>query len=814
MNEIQERMKELLSSGGYLLDREDVCRMTLLALAAEESVFLYGPPGTAKSMAAKWAASLLDTDKYFSCLLNQYTQPDELFGPVSIKSLESGLRETLTEGYLPDSEIAFLDEIWKAGPAILNTLLTICNEKTFRNGSRTRDVPLKLLMSASNEFPSEDSGLEPLYDRFLIRMCVGPIGRKDKFVSMITGGKNPEPAAGFVPVSEEELAGWRRGSAEVEVPKEITDFLYSMRLRLNERDVYVSDRRWKKVVNLLRTSAHLNGRRKVGYSDLFVLQNTLWTRVEDKEAVLESALESVSSATVEGSFSFVERISNEIKSMAEAGGDDGALLSRIESEREYLNTLKRELEIARSGGENFWKNVFSGLSTEFELEMMNKGIEKLREFITESEVALDGLKAARRSGSADAGREPAATVILERDGGLPYAQNQSEGRFEQEEEATEKRVMSIREMQAESFRRIEDSLSIGGSGAQDAGGGSGEPARESAESEGDEVSESSVSSVSPVDSEPSGAAGIHEAVENTENSESSESAEISESSEIAEIAESSGISEADGGAEADSAEAVDCGAGQAVDAGGAVEEPREPAVSAADVQARRLEEEDRKSAERERIKEQIQQAIRRNQVEEQSRNIIQNGISRIIKAFSPEKVQAVKTEMDELQAIEEMEQMKERTAQVRQELQEMSAAHADAIESAADEGERTEYENRLSNTRSFQEFVEMSHYKYTGDSSDKRYKWNGNLNNGAKWWNVGSRFYQMLDGDRNTLSAIEAECAKRGAKIGGKYHWVFSVCYIFEKNDGRYDWKTRAELKWLLGAAWHYLEPVFNEALL
>ena len=156
MNEIQERMKGLLESGSHLLDREDVCRMTLLALAAEESVFLYGPPGTAKSMAAKWAASMLDTDKYFSCLLNQYTQPDELFGPVSIKSLENGTRETLTQGYMPEAERAFLDEIWKAGPAILNTLLTIRNEKTFRNGNRTEEVNLKLLLYASNEYQSEE----------------------------------------------------------------------------------------------------------------------------------------------------------------------------------------------------------------------------------------------------------------------------------------------------------------------------------------------------------------------------------------------------------------------------------------------------------------------------------------------------------------------------------------------------------------------------------------------------------------------------------------------------------------------------------
>lgn len=804
MNEIQERMKGLLESGSHLLDREDVCRMTLLALAAEESVFLYGPPGTAKSMAAKWAASILDTDKYFSCLLNQYTQPDELFGPVSIKSLENGTRETLTQGYMPEAEIAFLDEIWKAGPAILNTLLTICNEKTFRNGNRTEEVPLKLLLSASNEFPSEDSGLEPLYDRFLIRMCVGPIGRKDSFVSMITGKKDPQAVTKAEPVTKEELEGWRRGSEEVEVPKEITDFLYSMRLRLNERDIYVSDRRWKKIVNLLRTSAHLNGRKKVGYSDLFVLENTLWTRPEDKAAVKECASESVTAATVKGSFPFVERIANEIKAMEAETPEDAesysALLKKLDGERTYLDTLKGELEMARIGGENFWKNVFSGLSTEFALELMNRGIERLREFITEAEDEIDGIRLSKQPDLTNSLSKARATVILEKDEEPPSPRvaDEPEGEADGAErpaETMERKVMSIKEMQDERFRLIEDTLSIGIADAED---------RTDAEDMNDDGQ----------DTEQPDAAAAGNGAEERAKAAADADADTENGGIGGDATAGGGTGETEGNGE----ETVDEPAAGNAEEDGAGDRPREqPEAEEPEErspQDRRAAEAERKEAEKERIKEQIQQAIRRNQVEEQSRNIIQNGISRIIKAFTPEKVAAA--EEREAESIEtlKMEQMMERTAQVRQELNEMSAGTADGIESAADEGERTEYETKLSNTKTFQEFVEMSHYKYTGDSSDKRYKWNGNLNNGAKWWNVGSRFYQMLDGDRNTLSAIEAECAKRGAKIGGKYHWVFSVCYIFEKNDGIYDWKTRAELKWLLGGAWHFLEPVFNEALL
>ena len=313
---VHDRMEQLLAAlNSGLYEKEEAVRLSLLTAVAGESMFLLGAPGCAKSMIACRIAKAFKTDgdnpvRYFEYLMNQFSTPEEIFGNLSIKALCGECEDNdnkeeqrrLTEGFLPTADIAFLDEIWKAGPASLNSLLTIINERKFRNGNEMEDVPLKALFTASNELPAKNHGLEALYDRFILRLCVGFIQDETLFFEML---EQPSSTEFEIPdelkqmlISNDELKAWKTKIDGVSLSEDAKTVISAIRKELFARNetldgaeknsgeaFEVGDRRWKKIAHILKTSAFLNDRAEVDLMDCSLIEHCIWsTEAQQKKA--------------------------------------------------------------------------------------------------------------------------------------------------------------------------------------------------------------------------------------------------------------------------------------------------------------------------------------------------------------------------------------------------------------------------------------------------------------------------------------------------------------------------------------------------
>ena len=293
-----EKNLEILNNG--LVGKEKVMKLGLLSILSGENMILVGPPGTAKSEISRRLREILadsGNETYFEYLFTKFTTPEEIFGPLSIKQLQNDKFERNTEGYMPSSRIIFLDEIFKANSSILNTLLTILNERVFHNGLKREKTPLISLIGASNELPFENDELTALYDRFLIRAVVGYVS--DDEIEMLLDIKETDmeiPAE--IKFTESDLNEIRNESEKVRVTFGIKKTIMQIRQDYNkifaeDNHEIISDRKLVKMVKLLKISAYLNGRDKVDFSDLMLLTNCLWNNPENIEKVTKLVLEAV-----------------------------------------------------------------------------------------------------------------------------------------------------------------------------------------------------------------------------------------------------------------------------------------------------------------------------------------------------------------------------------------------------------------------------------------------------------------------------------------------------------------------------------------
>jgi len=285
LNQVLEYLKNTFVGKDEIIDLLGIC------LVARENAFLLGPPGTAKSAIVRTLSQCIVDGNNFEYLLTRFTEPSEIFGPFDIRKLKEGELLTNTEGMMPEASLVFLDEIFNANSAILNSLLMALNERIFRRGRETRLLPALMFVGASNQLPQEET-LNALLDRFLIRVNCNYVAPDQLEQVLIQGWKqqkNPiQDIPSITPNAIQDLQAMSKNIDLSPIRAQYVDLIHSLR----NTGFSVSDRRAVKIQNLIAASALLAGRQEVITSDLWVMRN-IWDteeQIETLQAMIEGVI--------------------------------------------------------------------------------------------------------------------------------------------------------------------------------------------------------------------------------------------------------------------------------------------------------------------------------------------------------------------------------------------------------------------------------------------------------------------------------------------------------------------------------------------
>lgn len=324
-------------------EREELVELIAIALLTRKNLFLLGAPGQAKSYAINAFRSRITGARQFERLLSKQTDEEQLFGRIDLSSLIPGSvpqdvleknpqyqemrgrlkarlasgqsagdlpeqierqRKALSElysgepkvntaGKIPEADIVFLDECFKANDGVLNSLLTALNERKYTNEGRTYPIPTISFFAASNEIPNfadpQEKILEALYDRLELKVVTENISDRAKRLAVLRDkqtGRAGQIAASF---TLEELKEMQKEVSDIPVPDSVNELADDILCELRKSGVPVSDRKYLNYYLIAQAKAWLSGHTAVEPIDLLALKNYLWQKPGDR-AVVEATL--------------------------------------------------------------------------------------------------------------------------------------------------------------------------------------------------------------------------------------------------------------------------------------------------------------------------------------------------------------------------------------------------------------------------------------------------------------------------------------------------------------------------------------------
>ncbi len=295
-------------NGGGLLDKHNVERkesielLKLSTLSGVDALFL-GEPGVGKT----WVIELLckfgfaDDVGLFTHLLAKDQSADEVLGPRSLTAFKEDRIARMVEGYLPTAHYAYLDEVFKASPPMLNPLLDLLANRVLKMGGKTLPCGqlISILMS-SNELPDRED-LQAFRDRIGITYVVEPVktpqGRREVTDIQLDFQSGGIDTTEVEPLTLGDIEAIRAEVQMVEVPDAIRDMMGDAQQKWLEAGHPPSQRRIGQMWKVIKAHAWAAGRQQVSADDLLPCQHMAFNLLDDARTAREVVLEFASKFT-------------------------------------------------------------------------------------------------------------------------------------------------------------------------------------------------------------------------------------------------------------------------------------------------------------------------------------------------------------------------------------------------------------------------------------------------------------------------------------------------------------------------------------
>ena len=273
--------------------------------------------------------------------------PEGIFGPISLQGLQQDRYRRIPTGKLPEAEIAYLDETFKASSAILNTLLAAMNERVFFNDGQAIPMPLEMLVGASNELPEDREELGALWDRFLIRHVVDYVKEPASFAALLQAPAHPSAQT---TVTLQDLKAAQQDAATVDVSA-VLPLLAQLRAELAKQGVIASDRRWRQSVGVVQANVWMNGHAVADAGDVTILQYVLWDEPDQRLSVAKAVLMLVSPFDQEAQDIMDDAKDAYLKAMALSDEDENREMTRINTIKALTAAAKRLTSVANKAAD-------------------------------------------------------------------------------------------------------------------------------------------------------------------------------------------------------------------------------------------------------------------------------------------------------------------------------------------------------------------------------------------------------------------------------------------------------------------------------